>query len=300
MKKLLLVLIVFGQMLFAQQVSVQSITFLKDSESGGFYYPTFSPTGEFLLVTSENYTGLKQFSFSDKTLKTLTTDAGAGFGVQISADGATVLYKKTEFVKNLKNTSLISYVRSTGKQTQLVGATRENITAKFTANKPQFVKGKTLVRSNIKVTEVVPVICIEDQKMVLYTGSKRNVIAPNWQQASYIWPTISPDKKNIAYTVAGKGTFVCQINGSNPKSLGKLNAPTWINNQWLVGMDDKDDGQDLLSSTLVAVSIDGKVRQIIATPSGKMAMYPAASADGKRIAFNTEKGELYLLNIEIK
>jgi len=31
-----------------------------------------------------------------------------------------------------------------------------------------------------------------------------------------------------------------------------------------------------------------------------MAMYPAASADGSRIAFNTENGEVYLLNIQIK
>jgi hypothetical protein len=36
------------------------------------------------------------------------------------------------------------------------------------------------------------------------------------------------------------------------------------------------------------------------TPRGVMAMYPAASADGKRIAFNTEKGEIYILNVSIK
>ena len=65
-------------------------------------------------------------------------------------------------------------------------------------------------------------------------------------------------------------------------------------------MDDKDDGQNVLSSTVIALTIYGKVRQTLSTPSGKMAMYPAASADGSRIAFNTEKGEVYLLNIQIK
>ena len=300
MKKLLLLLAMFGQLMFAQQINVLSFSVLKNTEKGGFFYPTFSPTGDFLLATAVNYAGLKQYSFADKTVKILTTDAGAGYGVQISSDGNTVVYKKTGFVKNLRNNSLISYSRSTGKQVQLQAPTREPITPRFAANKPIFVKGKTLVRINIAAAEVTPVICIEDQKMVLYTGDKRTILTPNGMESSYIWPSISPDKKNIVYTVAAKGTFVCRIDGSNVKSLGKMNAPVWLNNQWVVGMDDKDDGEKLFSSALIAVSIDGKVRQSLPTPNGKMAMYPAASADGSRIAFNTEKGELYLLSIQIK
>ena len=300
MKKILLFFVLLSQISFAQQINVQSVSVIQGTETGRFYYPTFSPTGDYLLLTSESYVGLKQYSFVDKTVKTITSDNGAGYGVQISADGNTIAYKKTEFVNNLRQNSLISYSRITGKQVQLAGPTREPITSKFSANKPQFVKGKTLVRTNISTTELAPVICIEDQKMVLYTGNNRSVLTPNGVTASYIWPAISPDKKNIVYTVASKGTFVCRIDGSNAKSLGKLNAPVWINNQWLVGMDDKDDGQNVLSSTLIALTIDGKVRQTLATPTGKMAMYPAASADGSRIAFNTDKGELYLLNIQIK
>jgi Tol biopolymer transport system component len=65
-------------------------------------------------------------------------------------------------------------------------------------------------------------------------------------------------------------------------------------------MDDKDDGEKLISSNLVAVSADGKKHQKLTIPNGKMALYPAASADGKRIAFTTEKGELYLLTVTVK
>ena len=93
---------------------------------------------------------------------------------------------------------------------------------------------------------------------------------------------------------------MCNIDGTNPISLGKLGAPVWLNNTWIVGMDDKDDGEKLLSSQLVATTINAKTRQTITTPIGIMAMYPATSADGSKIAFNTEKGEMYLLNIEIK
>jgi len=300
MKRILLLVALIGQVAFAQKIDVQSVVVINNTEAGGCYYPAFSPAGDYLLATAENYAGLKQYTFADKTIRTLTKDAGAGYGVQISADGNTIVYKKNEFVKNLRHSSLISYSRKTGTQQQLVAPTREALTARFSANKPQFVKGKTLVAPNITRTESAPVICIEDQKMVLYAAAGRKVITPNGTQASYIWPSISPDGKNIAYTVAGKGTFVSKIDGTNPVSIGKLNAPRWINNQWLVGMDDKDDGQNLVSSSILAVSIDGKVRQTIQTPAGKKAMYPVASADGSRIAFNTEKGELYLLTITVK
>jgi len=300
MKKILLVFALIGQIAFAQKIDVQSVVVINNSEAGGCYYPSFSPAGDYLLATSENYAGLKQYTFADKSIKTLTKDAGAGYGVQISADGNTILYKKNEFVKNLRHSSLVSYSRQTGKQQQLVAPTREDLTSRFAANKPQFVRGKTLVATNITRTESTPVICIEDQKMVLYTSTGRKIITPNGTQASYIWPSISPNGKYIAYTVASKGTYVCKIDGTSPVSIGKLNAPRWINNQWLVGMDDKDDGQKLISSTIQAVNINGKIRQTLPTPTGKNAMYPVASTDGSRIAFNTDKGELYLLTITVK
>ncbi len=300
MKKILLLFVFAGQFTLAQQVTIQSVVPIKNTENGGFFYSKFSSTGDYLLVTAENYAGLKLYSFSDNSIKTITQDAGAGYGVQTSADDNTIVYQKNEFVKNLKNTSLVSYSKTSGNKVQLVAPTREPITAKFAANKPQYVKGKILVAKNITTIESTPVICIEDQKMVIYSGNIRKVLTPNGQNASYIWPSISPDRKNIAYTVAGKGTFVCNVNGLNPVSLGKLSAPVWLNNQWLVGMDDKDDGEKLISSTLVALSINGKVRQALPTPANKMAMYPTASSDGSRIVFNTEKGELYLLNVQVK
>ena len=299
MKKLLLALALISQIALAQRIDVQTVSSIKGTETGGFYYPVFSPKGDYLLTTSENYTGLKQYVFSNKSFKTITTDAGAGYGVQISADGTLLAYKKNTFINNLRHSSLITQSLATGKKTILVTPTRDAITPKFAANKPQYVKSKQLVATNITRTEATPVISIENQKMVIYNGSNRKVLIPNGLSASYIWPSISPDKRNIVYTVAGKGTFVCRIDGSNPVSIGKVNAPVWLNNQWIVGMDDKDDGQNTLSSTLIATTINGKTRQTILAPTGKMAMYPTASADGKHIAFNTDKGEIYILDIKI-
>jgi Tol biopolymer transport system component len=56
----------------------------------------------------------------------------------------------------------------------------------------------------------------------------------------------------------------------------------------------------VLSSTLVASTIDGKVRQTFETPQVPIAMYPSASADGKQIAFNSYEGRIYILDINIQ
>jgi Tol biopolymer transport system component len=301
MKKLLLLILLIGQSVFAQQIEIISTELVKGTESGGFYFASFSPKGTYLLVSSANYTGLKQIMLETKEVKILTQEPGAGYDAKISADESTILFKKTEFTNNLRYTSLYQYSFTDNKTVKVENAVREKLTPVFAQNKPAFVKGKALIKNaNVTASEVMPFINIEDRQMALYKGSTKKIITPNGENESYFWASVSPDGKHIVYTTATKGTFVCSIDGSNAVSLGKLNAPVWLNNQWIVGMDDKDDGTVILSSSIVASTMDGKIRQALPAPSIKIAMYPAASPDGKQIAFNTEKGEIYLMNINLK
>jgi len=299
MKKLLLLFLLSGQFIFAQQIDVLSLNKIDKTSNGGFYHPVFSPDNQYLLTTDMNYDGLQLLQLSDFSTKTLTSDKGAGYGVQISNDGNYILYRKTEMVKNLKYTSLNELNRANLKTKTLISRTRENISASFAGNKSFVVKGTKLNRRAIPAKQITPVIRIEDRKMVIYQNSKRTILTPNGEDASYIWPSFSPDFSRIVYTVASKGTFVCNIDGSNVISLGKLSAPKWMGNNWVVGMVDKDNGQEVISSAIVAVSADGKVRQQLTDDTVK-ALYPAPAPDAKRIAFCTDNGEIYLINIEIK
>ena len=301
MKNLLILFALLGQIAFAQSIDVTSVQLLKGTEAGGFYHPVFDPQGNYLLTTSENYTGLKLHSLASNTMKTLTNDAGAGYDLRISANGNTILFKRTEMLNNLRYTSLQQYNLQEGKQLQIEKAMREKITPAFAGDQPVYVKGSVLVKPQTRAAaDVAPFINIEDRKMVLYDGSKRTVLTPNGADASYFWASVSPDQKHIVYTVAAQGTFVCTIDGKNTLSLGKLGAPKWLNNQWLIGMDDRDNGEIVLSSTIVATTIDGKIRQTLATPQTPIAMYPAASADGKKIAFNSGEGKIYIIDINIQ
>ena len=301
MKKLLLFFLVIAQIALAQQVNVLSIEKIKATDTGGYFYPKISPDNQFILMTRGNYSGLYQYSPVSKSLKTLNEDPGAGYKVQISDDGNTVLYNKTELIRKLRHNSLISQTISNGEKKVLVAPTREQITGKMVNSNPVYVKNRSLVKSNsVKPTDNLYLITIENQKMVLYKNGVRTELTPSGANASYIWPSISPDNKNIVYTVTGKGTYVCSVTGKNVTSLGKLNAPSWAGNRYVIGMDDRDDGEKLISSSLIITSIDGKLRKKLETPTGINAMYPSASKDGSRIAFNTDRGEVYLMQVEFK
>ena len=301
MKKLLLFFLVIAQIALAQQINVLSIEKIKATDTGGYFYPKISPDNQFILMTRGNYSGLYQYSPVSKSLKTLNEDPGAGYKVQISDDGNTVLYNKTELIRKLRHNSLISQTISNGEKKVLVAPTREQITGKMVNSNPVYVKNRNLVKSNsVKPTDNLYLITIENQKMVLYKNGVRAELTPSGANASYIWPSISPDNKNIVYTVTGKGTYVCSVTGKNVTSLGKLNAPYWAGNRYVVGMDDRDDGEKLISSSLIITSIDGKLRKKLETPTGINAMYPSASKDGSRIAFNTDRGEVYLMQVEFK
>ena len=301
MKKLLIFLLSLAQISLAQQVKVLSVEKIKTTDSGGYFYPKISPDNQFILMTKGNYSGVYQYSLDNKTLKTLNEDPGAGYKVQISEDGSTILYNKIELIRKLRHNSLISQSVATGEKKVLVSPTRDQITGRMINSKPVYVRSRKMIKTgSILKTGNQYVITIENQKMAVYKDGSRTELTPNGAELSYIWASISPDNKNIVYTVAGKGTFVCTITGKNLISLGKLSAPSWAGNKFVVGMDDRDDGEKLISSSLVISSIDGKLRKTLDTPSGINAMYPSASKDGSKIAFNTDKGEVYFMNVELK
>lgn len=87
-------------------------------------------------------------------------------------------------------------------------------------------------------------ITIENQKMVLHQDEQTTILAPNGESQSYFWASVSPDEKHIVYVTSQLGTFVCDIKGENVFSMGRMNAPKWLDNQTVAGMQEKYDEND--------------------------------------------------------
>jgi hypothetical protein len=89
-----------------------------------------------------------------------------------------------------------------------------------------------------------PTVRIQDQKMLVSNGENSYVLAPNGDDASYFWASVSPDSKHLVYVTAKYGTFVCDIEGQNVRSMGRMNAPKWLDNNHISGMQEFYTGHD--------------------------------------------------------
>lgn len=87
-------------------------------------------------------------------------------------------------------------------------------------------------------------VSIRDQKMEVNRNGETYVLAPNGDDASYFWASVSPDGKHLVYVTARYGTFVCDINGDNVRSMGRMNAPKWLDNNHVSGMQEFYTGHD--------------------------------------------------------
>ncbi len=105
-----------------------------------------------------------------------------------------------------------------------------------------------------------PTVSIQNQKMRVTDGEHSYVLAPNGDDASYFWASVSPDGKHLVYVTARYGTFVCDINGENVRSMGRMNAPKWLDNNHVAGMQEFYTGHDEIDHVrYISRSIDGKV-----------------------------------------
>ena len=164
------------------------------------------------------------------------------------------------------------------------------------------VRPLALLRTKAEIKSPIVAYANQDLKLTVERNGRQTILTPNGADEDYIWASLSPDRTKIVYFVMSLGsTFVCDLNGRVLANLGSnFHAPQWLNNDWVIGMDDKDDGKVHTASHIVAVTADGKVRQNLTQPGGSLDMYPTASPDGKKIAFHTTAGELYIMEVIVK
>ena len=150
-----------------------------------------------------------------------------------------------------------------------------------------------MAKMNMNV--VKPSITINNRLMELTINGITNTFAPNGNDKSYIWPSISPDGTKICYFVTTEGCYVCNIDGSNVRFIGrKVQAAKWYDNNTLVAMASYDDGHVTTASSIVAYTLDGKSQ--VLTDDSMIAMYPYTAKNA--IVFSTLEGETYIMNVK--
>ena len=278
MKKVFfLVALAVAMMANAQVLDVASVEQLS-IPAGDVKVAGIAPDGSYILLTSMSNQGLTKYELANGNTTVLSEAPGAGYNANISADGQTVVYRETSFDNNrmrqqaLKSKNLVS-----GKGQVLVNNTRS--------------ARKLAVNSNLIAAR--PTCSIEDRQLMITIGGTTTQLSPLGTDKSYIWPSISPNGHKVLFYVSGYGAFVCNLDGSNLQSLGhNVRAPKWYNDSVVIGMNDKDNGEVVTSSEIVAVSLNGQTQVLT---NGIDAMYPYA-CNGK-IVCSGLNGKTYLINV---
>ena len=278
MKKtfLLLAACIISMLASAQILQVVSVEKLSTASHPDARVAGISPLGDYVLITDGGENGLHRYDLATNKLTTITKAPAAGFNVQISQDGKQLAFSEMVINADRSITHNIHQVNMVESKTQLL------------ANHQADLSNLRLAEANVSLINV-------DCQVYLIKNGKRIHIAPQGDEYTYIWQSLSPDKTKICYYVSELGCYVCDLNGQNSQFIGyDCRAAQWYDNNTLIGMYDLDDEHRTVASRIVAYSLDGKY-QILTGPD-MIAMYPFAT-EGK-IAFSTLNGKAYIMNVK--
>ena len=282
---------------FAQLVDVASTTRVPLPENVRVSTATISPDGKFFVASDPSGSGIAKIDVATGN-QTVVARNASSFDVSISDDCENIMFRRITTKNNLRYTSLHSVNVATGNETELVAPSRHISGYRFSGKTALAINDSRLKQRNLEETAVALndiVVGIDYGHLVGRISGETKTLDPQGR-ASYLWPALSPDKTKIVYWVAFKGCYVCNIDGSNPVHLGELRAAKWLGNDMVVGMNDRDNGEFVTSSSIIVSDLAG-TKQVV-TDSDKIAMFPSTTADGKHIAYVDANGELFVINLK--
>lgn len=137
----------------------------------------------------------------------------------------------------------------------------------------------------------------ENLDLNIYRNGVKTVLKPHGD-VNYICSSLSPDQKMILFYTK-YGTAICDLDGKEIINLGHdVGAPVWYGNDYVVGMDTKHDGYRNIESSITIASVDGTIVKRLTAPEG-FGMYPNVDAKSGRIVYNTENGEIRMLQLNL-
>lgn len=169
---------------------------------------------------------------------------------------------------------------------------------------PRFTDAETVVylsheNADYLAVEEDAVLRVDNENLDLnlYRNGEKVVLNPHGD-ANYIWVSLSPDQTMILFNTK-YGTGICDLNGKELINLGQdFDAPVWYGNGYVVGMDDNHDGYRNVESSIMMASVDGSIVKRLTSPEG-FGMYPNVDAKSGRIVYNTEMGDIRLIQLNL-
>ena len=262
-------------------------------DSCGFF-PQLSPDGLWLLYSPTDATQLMLKNLSTGTEKVIAAKDYPGFDAIFGGDGK--VYYVTQEVREdrLVYRTGQCFDALTGKSTLLTepqhGAVRAVPATRGGALKAPGGKGYN------SSSDIGSATWTEGSRVHVTVGGEERVFSPVNSWAGYLWASLSPDGRRVAFFAAGKGIVVIDLRGQVLAMLGNYEMPCWYINDYLVAQNAKADGHQFTSSQLLLLKADGTWQTELTKPAS-MTMQPTCG--GGKIVYTSIDGLLYEMTINI-
>jgi len=300
----LLFLSLFAFQLQAQEIRAAKTRKLAGRADGEHFLSAVSPDGRKILLSEPGYRGISLMDIRTGRITGINDLPGAGFEPCFSGDGHFIIFKADDFGAVRKLSSVLSYEVATGETRTLLPKTR-NITAPAVSGGRIYCLSEGLLVSSGAGTVALKssvttdtVLLLENLTPVINLNGRKKTLKPNGE-GSYIWASLSPDKTKVLYYFTGKGTFISDLEGRILAAPGRISAPKWLNNQIIIGMDDRDDGHILTGSEIVCFSLGSNETTYLTSTAFRTEMYPFPLPGGKSVVFQTSEGDIFVMKLRI-
>lgn len=270
----------------------------------GLMAPVWSPTGDKIAVTSDNYVGIWVADANGSGLTQVAADAGAGYKMQWSADGTKILGRTNVTVDNRVLHEIKVWGIADRSETMLVSQTRDLTGTPVWKDADQIAlsdaKGaaemSVLSRKRVaKASTDVYTMMVNDPAGVADKVASLNEFAGK----IIINPAVSQDGKQVAFQVPGKGIYVCNAAGGDVKYLCKGSHPSWLPDGSIVYTVVKDDGMNFTSSEIYAMDITTGKSVLLTGNSDIIPLTPTVTKDGTKVAFENAKDAcIYVITLK--
>lgn len=292
--KLLVGMLLLGvTLLQAQSVKVTKKSALTLSGA----YPVLNQQGDALLISSSNYKGLNYYDLKSNTYFAVTEDQGAGYNPVIGKEQ--ILFQSNKFENGRKFSAVKSYDIQRKSTAEILPFSREVKQLSSLGNTVQVTSDSKPLKSIRNFTVSQRSVITKNGKIILINGNQQKELNPVKEARNgYLWVSLSPKGDKILFTAAGLNTYIMDLNGKIVSNLGRVEAPEWYNENWIVGMLTKDDGHTITASDIRMVSTDGK-EVILISDTTEIAMYPSAAGQAGKVAYATADGKVFVLDLTI-
>lgn len=283
-----------------------NIGFIPLSNSIGSNFKSHLTSQDKIITTGQSDHGLNVYEFSTNEFFQLNNLAGAGTRFFLDKNEENIIFQAYSLTDNRKYNSILKMRLTKGSTPEMIEENKRNLKLLgVVEDKIIYLEDDNIVSKDMinnqksKNTErIFLAFSDNDLNLVILKDGNQKVLNPVGK-GNYIWVSISPDKKQILFHKAEKGTFVCDLKGENIIELGNINNPKWVqDSDWVIGTEETDDGHKYLKSDIILFNAKDRTRINMTANTDIIALYPSISSKFDRLIFNDENGKLYISELK--